>query len=77
MVKTDYKPGDYITWRDGTDVRLIAGCKINGIFLDWSQNFDDPDCHLHAWELEHLRLATSEQIIAAGFKPKEKSYNIW
>lgn len=77
MVKTDYKPGDYITWDEGFYVRLIAGCKVNGKYLEWSQNFNSPNKHLHALSLNRLRLATNKEIRAAGFKIKNKSYDIW
>lgn len=77
MVKTDYKPGDYITYDNGKNVRLIARCQIGRIYLNWSENFNTPNDHLYAWELDKIRFATKEEIIAAGFKLKINNYELW
>lgn len=76
MVKTDYKPGDYI-WGtyNQNPVRLITFCKIENGNLRWSETKDK--IITKAWDLNYLRLATNEEIIAAGFKLKNKIYELW
>ena len=76
MVKKDYKPGDYIwgTFNQG-NVRLITACRIEFNDLIWSQTSDKK--LTHCWELKNIRLATKEEIIAAGFKFKTNNYELW
>lgn len=76
MVKTDYKPGDYIwgTFNGGT-VRLITACRIKFDDLTWSET-NDKNLD-HCWELKNIRLATKKEIIAAGFKLKKNNYELW
>jgi len=85
-MKKDYKAGDYIKG-DFYGIRHILECRVFDDKLYWNQveqgicnkNYDknQQDRYKHQYYLKNLQFATPQEIIAAGFKPQVKTYELW
>jgi hypothetical protein len=62
-MKTDYKVGDYIIFRDRNVIEI--------------KTITANICHELRIHRKNIRLATPQEIIAAGFKPQVKTYELW
>jgi hypothetical protein len=78
-MKTDYKVGDYIIFRDKDvlEIKTIIAVRYHDLWIQHTPaSFSGGGFSFKDYE-QDIRLATPQEIIAAGFKPQSKIYELW